>query len=204
MPAVAAALVLLCLAPAWGLEVEMQTQTKCIYEEINANVLVVGDFKAFNKDNPSIPVYVDVRVTDPLGVIIHENRGQSSGQFAFTSKSAGEFQACFSVPDMQTASHAKLNLDWKTGVAATDWDSIAKKEHLDQLGIEMRKLEGQIREIYAEMLQLQQREQEMRDLNEITNTRVAWYSIVSLAVCVGATVWQLWYLKKFFQRKKLL
>jgi len=62
MPAVAAALVLLCLAPAWGLEVEMQTQTKCIYEEINANVLVVGDFKAFNKDNPSIPVYVDVRV----------------------------------------------------------------------------------------------------------------------------------------------
>ncbi len=50
-------------------------------------------------------------------------------------------------------------------MAATDWDSIAKKEHLDQLGVEMRKLEGQIREIYAEMLQLQQREQEMRDLN---------------------------------------
>ena len=51
------------------------------------------------------------------------------------------------------------------GVAATDWDTIAKKEHLDQLSVEMRKLEGAIREIYAEMLQLQQREQEMRDLN---------------------------------------
>jgi len=50
-------------------------------------------------------------------------------------------------------------------VAATDWDTIAKKEHLDQLSVEMRKVEGQIREIYAEMLQLQQREQEMRDLN---------------------------------------
>jgi hypothetical protein len=56
-------------------------------------------------------------------------------------------------------------VDWRTGVAATDWDNIAKKEHLDALSVEMRKLEGSIREIYAEMLQLQQREQEMRDLN---------------------------------------
>ncbi len=40
----------------------MQAQTKCIFEEINANVLVVGDYKAFNKDNPSMPIYIDVRV----------------------------------------------------------------------------------------------------------------------------------------------
>lgn len=66
---------------------------------------------------------------------------------------------------MQTALQTKLTVDWRAGVAATDWDTIAKKEHLDQLSVEMRKVEGQIREIYAEMLQLQQREQEMRDLN---------------------------------------
>jgi hypothetical protein len=54
------------------------------------------------------------------------------------------------------------------------------------------------------MLQLQQREQEMRDLNEETNTRVAWFSILSLGVAVGCSVVQLWYLRKFFQRKKLL
>lgn len=67
--------------------------------------------------------------------------------------------------DAESALHTKLTLDWRTGVAATDWDTIAKKEHLDQLSVEMRKVEGAIREIYAEMLQLQQREQEMRDLN---------------------------------------
>jgi hypothetical protein len=67
--------------------------------------------------------------------------------------------------DPAIALHTKLSVDWRTGVAATDWDNIAKKEHLDALSVEMRKLEGSIREIYAEMLQLQQREQEMRDLN---------------------------------------
>jgi hypothetical protein len=67
----------------------------------------------------------------------------------------------------------KLTIDWRAGVAATDWDTIAKKEHLDQLSVEMRKVEGQIREIYAEMLQLQQREQEMRDLNGEQHSRTA-------------------------------
>lgn len=61
--------------------------------------------------------------------------------------------------DHTTALTTKISLDWRTGVAATDWDTIAKKEHLDQLSVEMRKVEGAIREIYAEMLQLQQREQ---------------------------------------------
>jgi hypothetical protein len=39
---------------------------------------------------------------------------------------------------------------------------------------------------------------------EETNSRVAWFSIFSLAVCVGSAVFQMMYLRKFFQRKKLL
>ena len=34
-----------------------------MFEEINANVIVVGDYKAYNKDNPSVPIYVDVLVS---------------------------------------------------------------------------------------------------------------------------------------------
>ncbi|KAF8071156.1 emp24 domain-containing protein [Scenedesmus sp. PABB004] len=187
-----------------GMDFEMQSQTKCIFEELNANVIVVGDYKAANRDNPTLPIYVNVKVTDPSGAAVHENAAQTQGQFAFTTKTAGEYQACFTTHDLETAYHTKLSVDLRTGVAATDWDTIAKKEHLDQLSVEMRKVEGAIREIYAEMLQLQQREQEMRDLNEETNARVAWFSIFSLAVCVASAGFQLVYLKKFFQRKKLL
>jgi hypothetical protein len=48
------------------------------------------------------------------------------------------------------------------------------------------------------------REAEMRDLNELTNSRVAWFGIMSLFVCLGVAGWQLWHLKTFFERKKLL
>lgn len=51
------------------------------------------------------------------------------------------------------------------GVAATDWNAVAKKEHLDQLTVELRRLEDNIREVYTDMLMLQQREQEMRDIS---------------------------------------
>lgn len=32
-------------------------------------------------------------------------------------------------------------------MAATDWNAIAKKEHLDALSVELRKLEDNIREV---------------------------------------------------------
>lgn len=34
-----------------------------IYEEINANVLVVGDYKAFHRDHPEVAEFVDIRVS---------------------------------------------------------------------------------------------------------------------------------------------
>jgi hypothetical protein len=42
--------------------------------------------------------------------------------------------------DHTTALSTRISLDWRTGVAATDWDTIAKKEHLDALSVEMRKV----------------------------------------------------------------
>jgi hypothetical protein len=39
---------------------------------------------------------------------------------------------------------------------------------------------------------------------ESTNERVAFYSIASLLIVVALGVWQLWYLRSFFQRKKIL
>lgn len=50
-------------------------------------------------------------------------------------------RACRRHTDIQTAYQTKLKVDWRTGVAATDWNAIAKKEHLDALTVELRKLE---------------------------------------------------------------
>jgi len=48
------------------------------------------------------------------------------------------------------------------------------------------------------------REAEMRVVSEKTNARVAWFSIMSLGICITVSGLQLWYLKRFFQKKKLI
>ena len=61
-------------------------------QEINTNVLVVGDFNAFNKNNHGIDIQVDLRVEEPGGAVVTDQRSRSSGQFAFTSKVSGEYK----------------------------------------------------------------------------------------------------------------
>lgn len=161
-----------------------------------------------------------------------------------------------------------MSLEWKTGVSATNWDEVAKKENLDLMATELRKLEDSVKEVHNEMLYLRRREEQMRNLNgartlcksaalpiwdaevpklragsvvrahvvteshvavpasrplkprgpfgawscshqvrrfaESTNERVALFSIASLVIVVGLGAWQLWYLRSFFHRKKLL
>ena len=52
--------------------------------------------------------------------------------------------------------------------AAQDWGAIAKKENLNAMTVELRKLEEMVKEIHKEMMNLRQREEEMRDLNGAT------------------------------------
>uniref|UniRef100_A0A7S0V2T3 GOLD domain-containing protein n=1 Tax=Polytomella parva TaxID=51329 RepID=A0A7S0V2T3_9CHLO len=197
-------LTLAILFKAQSFEFDMHEKHKCIFEEIGNKVIVVGDFKSFNTKDIGQEMFVDVKVLDPHHDVIFETKNVSKGQFAFTSKLSGEYQACFSTHDDSTAQATKIYLDWKTGVAARDWESVAKKEHLDALTVELRRLEDGIREVYSGLLQLQTREQEMREISEETNTRVAWYSVYSLLICISSGIWQLWYLRRFFQRKKIL
>lgn len=48
------------------------------------------------------------------------------------------------------------------------------------------------------------REAEMRIVSETTNARVAWYSLMSLGICIMVSLAQIWHLKRYFQKKKLI
>lgn len=44
----------------------------------------------------------------------------------------------------------------------------------------------------------------MRDVSDWTNFKITWLSLMSLSVCVIASIAQLWHLKRFFRKKKLI
>ena len=144
-----------------------------------------------------------IEVHGTEGTVIHAPIGSGNLSLA-VEKDTGDYKACFTAENLSTARATTIALDWKVGAVAADWDGIAKREHLDRVGIEMKRLQELTKEIHEEMLLMRKRESEMRDLSEATNTRVAWLSVGSLLICVGSAVTQGLYLKKFFKRRKIV
>ncbi|ABO95352.1 predicted protein [Ostreococcus lucimarinus CCE9901] len=182
---------------------------KCVSEDIHANAVVLFAFETVMEGDE-----VSVKVFDAKGKVAWEKNDATSGRHGFTSETEGEHRACFYKPELTSLGDEKakaaalakhrVRVDWKHGVAATEWKSLAKATDLDAFTRTLRALEADLREVHDGMLNLRALEAEMRDMNESTNAKVAWLSVLSLSVCVGMCVWQIVYLKGFFERKKLL
>ncbi|KDD77193.1 emp24/gp25L/p24 family GOLD domain-containing protein [Helicosporidium sp. ATCC 50920] len=145
------------------------------------------------------------QIEDPAGVVIYENKAAPTGHFTFVSgDSEGEYKLCFTARDYPTAQIVRINMDWRVGASAHDWERVAKKDNLNFIETEILKLEALVHEIHMELQTIRRREETMRDITEATNARVAHFSIGVLLVCVGLAGWQLYYLQRFFKRKKIL
>ncbi|KAK9743386.1 hypothetical protein RND81_03G235700 [Saponaria officinalis] len=174
---------------------------KCVSEEIQNNVVVVGDYIVIDEKGHSSPT-INAKVTSPYGNQLYHSENVTYGQFAFTANEIGSYVACFWVAGEHQS--ATLNIDWKIGFTAKDWDSVAKKEHLEGLELELRKLEGAVENILENLILLQRKEWVMREVSEKTNARVAWYGVMSLGIGITASIYQVWHLRRFFQKKKLI
>ncbi|KAK9989210.1 hypothetical protein SO802_029449 [Lithocarpus litseifolius] len=182
------------------------TGTKCVSEELQNNVVVLADYVVVSEnDHSHLTPTIAAKVTSPYGNNLHNKENATNGQFAFTTKEAGNYLACFWVDGHNPGGgDVSVNLDWRTGIAAKDWESVARKEKIEGVELELRKLEGAVEAIHENLLYLKSREAEMRMVSESTNSRVAWLSIMSLGVCIAVSTLQLWHLKRFFLKKKLI
>ncbi|GAB4861362.1 hypothetical protein Ancab_036524 [Ancistrocladus abbreviatus] len=175
--------------------------TKCVSEDIQNKVVVLADYFVIDEHGQAPPT-VSVKVTSPYGNTLHHQENVTHGQFAFTTSEIGSYLACFWVDGNREG--ATLNLDWKIGIAAKDWDSVAKKEKLEGVEFELRKLEELVGVIHENLIFLKTREAEMREVSEKTNGRVAWFSIMSVGICIVVSAMQVWHLKRYFRKKKLI
>ncbi|KAK9675947.1 hypothetical protein RND81_11G043400 [Saponaria officinalis] len=181
--------------------------TKCISEEIKSNSMSVGKYHVVNPSEAtplSAAHKITVRVTSAYGNNYHTADKVESGQFAFTAVEAGDYMVCFWTEEHKPPATLTVDFDWKTGVAAKDWGSVAKKGSIDVMEVELKKLMDIVDSIHEEMFYLRDREEEMQELNRSTNSRMYWLGFVSLLVCLSVAGFQVWHLKTFFERKKLL
>ncbi|KAH9606801.1 hypothetical protein KSS87_001111 [Heliosperma pusillum] len=94
------------------------------------------------------------KVTSAYGNNFHSADKVDAGQFAFTAVEAGDYMTCFWSAEHNPPVTMTVDFDWKTGVAAKDWGSVAKKGSIDLMELELKKLMDTVNSIHEEMFYL--------------------------------------------------
>ncbi|KAJ2057082.1 vesicle coat component [Coemansia sp. S146] len=97
-----------------------------------------------------------------------------------------------------------IQFKMESGAMAEDFHKVQQEEKLKPMEMELRRLAMTLDDVQDELQYLKQRESTLRDANERMNSRVKTFSFVSIAVLVGVAVYQVLYLRRFFQQKKLI
>ncbi|GAA99635.1 uncharacterized protein L969DRAFT_94085 [Mixia osmundae IAM 14324] len=198
------------IAVKFDLHAAHHPQPKCIWNTAMVDTLVVITANV----EPGLNQKIDMEVLDGSS---HKNiyqtkkNIQSETRMAITTHADAELGVCFkntldaNIPEHQAHKFSRaIDLDVDIGADAVDYNAIAKQESLSGLEVEMRKLEGVVKEIVDELNYLKQRERKMRDTNESTNERVKFFSLLTVATLVSLGVWQIVYLRSYFKRKLLI
>jgi len=85
---------------------------------------------------------------------------------------------------------------------AIDYAEVAKREHLSDLELEVRRLNDKVQDVINEQKYQRDRESHFRDTSESSNGRVMWWAVFQMTVLIVAGVWQVFYLRDFLQKKK--
>ncbi|RCK64176.1 Protein ERP5 [Candida viswanathii] len=188
-------------------------ETKCFFEELQEDTLVVGKIDAYEKQDhgneyfksPNLKVQITVEETFDNNHKVADQKSAPDGDFTFTSLDSGEHKFCLT-PVYSDNTHGKVHrifFDVAQGSANEYVDSKSTKL-VDDLTLRVNKLYDQLDKIHWEQENMREREAQFRDQSESTNSRVVKWSIVQLVVLVGTCVYQLRHLKSFFVKQKIV
>jgi hypothetical protein len=186
-------------------------EPKCFIEELPKETMVVctysteelSDVDGLFRENPNIGIQMTVEELSQQH-LVSTQKGSAKGHFTFTSSESGDHSICFSTNSTAwfTSSKTKLHLDVEIG-EPTD-HAQDHKETLSDLAQSVRELNTKVQEIRREQSFQREREAEFRDLSEMTNSRVVWWTILQLVVLGATCVWQMRHMRGFFVAKKLV
>jgi len=146
---------------------------------------------------------IDVKIQSPKGQILHQVDRESSGKFSFAARDEGIHSFCFSNKMSTVTPKIVMFTIEKTGVlekkaGEEDGDSHSKLEEMTQeLSIAMTGVKHE--QEYMEV-----RERIHRAINDNTNSRVVLWAFFESLVLVAMTLGQVYYLKRFFEVKRVV
>ncbi|KAF2458959.1 emp24/gp25L/p24 family/GOLD-domain-containing protein [Lineolata rhizophorae] len=180
--------------------IQMKAHSReCFHETLHADDKMTVTFQVGDREfGGSGNLDIDFWIQRPKGGYQVHERGVSSGDHSFTAKEDGRYMYCFSNEHWSsTSKEVSFNVH---GIVYVP-ESEAPQDPLEK---EVRQLSELVAQVKDEQGYIVVRERTHRNTAESTNARVKWWSIFQLMVLVAEGVFQVWWLKRFFEVKRVV
>ncbi|KAI5955475.1 cnxF [Candida theae] len=166
-------------------------ETKCFFEELQQDTLVVGRIDAYEKDehsneyskNGRLKVQITIDETFDNNHRVIDQKSSPSGEFTFTSLDSGEHKFCLT-PVYSDNTHNKVHRIFFDVVQGSTHDYVDSKstKSVDDLTARVNGLYEKLDKIHWEQETMREREALFRDQSESTNSRVVKWSIMRFSI----------------------
>ncbi|KAI9020749.1 supernatant protein factor C-terminal domain-containing protein [Phycomyces nitens] len=184
------------LSTAFGISVDVPPHGKeCFYEDLNIGDKMTVSYQVGEGGNLDI----DFWIYDQQGRTIKSSAREASGTHIIQAVSPGRYTFCFgNQMSSVTAKSISFNVH--------DMEKVneSAKEHIDPIAREIRELADTIQSVKSEQEYIVVRERKHRDTAESTNARVKWWSLGQVGLLIAVCLWQVTYLKRFFEVKRVV
>jgi len=145
---------------------------------------------------------IDVRVTGPDGEEVISRERESNGKITFAAAKTGAYTYCFSNKmSTMTPKGVMFSMDVGEPAAAVGADGDA---HPNKLAEMIKELSTALVGVKHEQEYMEVRDKIHRKINESTNSRVVMWSFFEAVVLVAMTIGQVYYLKRFFEVRRVV
>ncbi|KZV65808.1 supernatant protein factor, C-terminal domain-containing protein [Peniophora sp. CONT] len=166
---------------------------ECFFEDLHVNDKMTVTYQVGGGGH----LDVDFWLSDPDQLAMQKQLKQSQGTVSITATKDGRHEYCFS---NQMSSIADKIVSFNVhGVIYVDEDEIVAP-----IEREIRLLANGLTAVKDEQEYIVVRERTHRNTAESTNSRVKWWSIMQTLVLFSVVAWQIYYLKSFFEVKRVI
>ncbi|EGG22561.1 emp24/gp25L/p24 family protein [Cavenderia fasciculata] len=169
---------------------------ECIFEEIEADISYTVMFQVtqggFND--------IDFTIITPDKRVQYQGQRETEGTKTFMSSVAGVYRFCFS-NKMSSLTDKVVSFMVVKG-ETTPMTEYAKKGDVGTLERLIIALSDSVQAVKSEQNYFRMREAVHRNTAESTNRRVLWWSVFETFILIAMSVWQIYYLRRFFEVKR--
>lgn len=146
---------------------------------------------------------IDVKIYSPDGKVIHTGDRESNGKYTFAAHMDGTYKYCFS-NKMSTMTPKVVMFSVDIGEKPKDTNNMDTDSHHSKLSGMIDELSTALTGVKHEQEYMEVRERIHRAINDNTNSRVVLWSFFEAVVLVIMTLGQVYYLKRFFEVRRVV